>query len=151
MSVLCLQGQVAKYANGLFYCSSLLPNNNMATNLLMFTSSYDIRRFVACPCWTQTSWQVMQREWLLIAVSTDAGQRRHCPPNLQKRDDPVVPLLLLFSRSKLLLNSSKHSWKRFFWFSQVFIAPTFYCPPLPYRCSSVPGYTPRLDQTKSQM
>jgi len=30
----------------------------MATNLLMFTSSYDIRRFVACDYWTQTSWQV---------------------------------------------------------------------------------------------
>jgi len=25
----------------------------------MFTSSYEIRRFVACDSWTQTSWQVM--------------------------------------------------------------------------------------------
>jgi len=24
----------------------------MATNIKMFTSSYDIRRFVACDCWT---------------------------------------------------------------------------------------------------
>ena len=38
--LLCLQGQVAKLASGLFYCWSLLCNNNMATNLLMFTSSY---------------------------------------------------------------------------------------------------------------
>jgi len=34
----------------------------MATNLLMFISSYDIRRFAAGDCWTQTSWQVMQRD-----------------------------------------------------------------------------------------
>jgi len=60
--LLCLQGQVAKLASGLFYCCSSLCNNNMATNLLMFTSSYDIRRFGACDCWTQTSWQVMQRD-----------------------------------------------------------------------------------------
>jgi len=25
----------------------------------MLTSSYEIRRFVACDSWTQTSWQVM--------------------------------------------------------------------------------------------
>ena len=55
----CLQGQVAKLASGLFYCWSLSYNNNMATNLQMFTSSYDIRRLVACDSWTQTSWQVM--------------------------------------------------------------------------------------------
>jgi len=55
----CLQGQVAKLASGLFYCWSPSCNNNMATNLQMFTSSYDIRRFVACDSWTQTSWQVM--------------------------------------------------------------------------------------------
>jgi len=34
----------------------------MATNLLKFTSSYDNRRFAACDCWTQTSWQVLQRD-----------------------------------------------------------------------------------------
>jgi len=34
----------------------------MATNLLMFTSSYDSRRFAACVCWRQTSWQVMQQD-----------------------------------------------------------------------------------------
>ena len=44
----CLQGQVAKLASGLFYSWSLSCNNNMATNLQMFASSYDIRRFVAC-------------------------------------------------------------------------------------------------------
>jgi len=43
----------------LFYYWSLSCNNNMATNLQMFTSSYDIRRFVACGSRTQTSWQVM--------------------------------------------------------------------------------------------
>jgi len=31
----------------------------MATILQMFTSSYDIRRFVVCDSWTQTSRQVM--------------------------------------------------------------------------------------------
>jgi len=31
----------------------------MATDLEMFTASYDIRRFVTCDFWTQTSWQVM--------------------------------------------------------------------------------------------
>jgi len=36
----------------------------MATNLLMFTSSYDIRCFAtpACDCWAQTSWQVLLRD-----------------------------------------------------------------------------------------
>ena len=51
--LLCPQRQVAKLASGLFYCWSLLCNNNMATNLPMFTSSYDIKRFVAptsCDC-----------------------------------------------------------------------------------------------------
>jgi len=36
-----------------------MPNNNMVSNLQRFTSSYNIRRFAACDCWTQTSWQVM--------------------------------------------------------------------------------------------
>jgi len=54
-----LQGQVAKLSSGLFYCWSLSCNNDMATNLQMFTSSYDVRRFVACDSWMQTSWQVM--------------------------------------------------------------------------------------------
>jgi len=59
--LLCLQRQFAKLAIRLFYCSSLLCNNNMATNLLMFTSSDDIRHLAmpACDCWAQTSWQVM--------------------------------------------------------------------------------------------
>jgi len=48
-SLIYLQRQVAKLASGLFYCWSLLYNNNMATNL-MFTSSYDIRRFAASDC-----------------------------------------------------------------------------------------------------
>ena len=52
----------------------------MAANLQMFTSSYYIRRFAACGCWTQTSWQELQRDSdMLIAVSRDAGERRHWP------------------------------------------------------------------------
>jgi len=43
-------GQVAKLARGLFHCWSSLCNNNMATNLLMFTSSYNIKRFAECDC-----------------------------------------------------------------------------------------------------
>jgi len=35
------QAHVAKLASALFYCSSLLRNNNMATNLQRFTSSSD--------------------------------------------------------------------------------------------------------------
>jgi len=38
----CLQGEVAKLASGLFHCWSLSCNNNLAINLQMFTSSYDI-------------------------------------------------------------------------------------------------------------
>jgi len=53
---------VAKVASGLFYCWSLLRNNNMATNLQKFTLYYRNRRFVARVCWTHTSWQVMQRD-----------------------------------------------------------------------------------------
>jgi len=36
----------------------------MATNLLLLTSSDDIRRFgaPACDCWAQTSWPVMLRD-----------------------------------------------------------------------------------------
>jgi len=61
---------VAKVASGLFYCWSLLRNNNMATNLPKFTLYYGSRRFVAWDCWTHTSWQVMQRDSeKLIAVS----------------------------------------------------------------------------------
>jgi len=45
--LICLQGQVAKLASGLFYCWSLLRNNNMATNLQRFTSIYGSRRFAA--------------------------------------------------------------------------------------------------------
>jgi len=46
--LICLQRQVAKLASGLFYCWSSLCNNSMATNLLMFASSYYSRRFAAC-------------------------------------------------------------------------------------------------------
>jgi len=45
--LLCLQRQVANLVSGLFYCWSLLCNNNIATNVLMFTSNYDIRCFAA--------------------------------------------------------------------------------------------------------
>ena len=68
--LLCLQRWVAKVTSGLFYCWSLLRNNNMATNLQRFTLYYGARRFVAWVCWTQTSWQVMQRDSdNVIAVS----------------------------------------------------------------------------------
>jgi len=67
---LCLQRWVANVASGLFYCLSSLRNNIMATNLQRFTLYYCGRRFVAWDCWTQTSWQVMQRDSdMLIAVS----------------------------------------------------------------------------------
>ena len=68
--LLCLQRLVAEVASRLFYCWSLLRNNNMATNLQKFTSYYGSRRFVACDCWTYTSWQVIQRDSdMLIVVS----------------------------------------------------------------------------------
>jgi len=51
--LLSLQSQVTKLASGFFYCWSSLCNNFMATNFLMFTSSYDIRRFAACACWSR--------------------------------------------------------------------------------------------------
>jgi len=46
----CLQRQVTKLASGLFYQWSILCSNNMATNLRMFTSSYNIRHFATCDC-----------------------------------------------------------------------------------------------------
>ena len=68
--LLCLQRWVAKVASLLLYCWSLLRNNNMATSLQRFTLYYGSRRFVAWDCWTQTFWQVMQRDSdMLIAVS----------------------------------------------------------------------------------
>ena len=87
-ALLCLQRQVSKLAIGLFYCWSLLRNNNMATNLLTFTSSYDIRRFAA-PRMSLVSADILagnaSRLWLLIAVSRDARKRWHCPLTFQKR------------------------------------------------------------------
>ena len=57
--LLRLQTQnVTKLASALFCCCSLLLNNNMATNLQRFTSSYDLRQlmpFSACDCWPQTT------------------------------------------------------------------------------------------------
>ena len=68
--LLCLQRWVAKVANKLFYCWSLLRNNNRATNLQRFTLYYGGRRFVAWDCWMHTSWQVMQQDSdMLITVS----------------------------------------------------------------------------------
>ena len=64
--LICLQRQIAKLGKGLFYYWTLLRNNNMATNLLRLTSSYDSARG---DCWTQASWQVMQRDsycWQII-------------------------------------------------------------------------------------
>jgi len=67
---LCLQWRVVKVASALFFCWSLLRNNTVATNLQSFTLNNGSRRFVAWDCWTQTSWQVMQRDSdMLIAVS----------------------------------------------------------------------------------
>ena len=45
-SLLCLQRRVAKVASELFYCWSLLRNNNMATNLQRITLYCGSRRFV---------------------------------------------------------------------------------------------------------
>jgi len=68
--LLCLQRWVAKVASGLFYCWSLLRNNNIATNLQNFTLYCGSRRFVPWDCWTYTSWQVVQRgNDTLIVVS----------------------------------------------------------------------------------
>jgi len=68
--LLCLQRRVAKVASWFFYCWSLLRNNNLATNLQRFTVYYGGRRFVEWDWWTQTSWQVMQRDSdLPIALS----------------------------------------------------------------------------------
>jgi len=50
--LLCLQEQVANLARRLFYCWSLLHNNNTAINLQKFPSSYGKRRFSA---WVQGS------------------------------------------------------------------------------------------------
>ena len=49
--LLCLRKQVVKFASGLFYCRSLLRNNNMATNLQRLTSSNGRKRFAACDYW----------------------------------------------------------------------------------------------------
>jgi len=52
----CLQRQVEKLACRLFYCWTLLRNDEMETNFHVFTSSYGNRRFASCEC----SVQVMQ-------------------------------------------------------------------------------------------
>jgi len=59
---LCLQRQVPKLAIGMFRCWVLLRKKNKAANLQRFTSSYGSRRFAANHWWTQTSWQVIQRD-----------------------------------------------------------------------------------------
>ena len=46
--LLCLQGQVAKLASGLFVCWSLLRNNNTAINPQTLTSSCGGKGFSAC-------------------------------------------------------------------------------------------------------
>jgi len=68
--LLCLRRQVAKRASRLFYCWTLLRNNYMVTNLLVFTWNYGRRRFAACDCSKQTySVGNAARQWLLSAVS----------------------------------------------------------------------------------
>jgi len=55
----------------------------MATNLQMLTSSYDIRRFVACDSMNADILAGnAARLWLLIAVSRDVGERWNCLPDL---------------------------------------------------------------------
>jgi len=56
-SLLFLKRRLRKL-RGLFYSWSLLRNNNTATNLQKFTSSYGSRRFVACDCWTVERWHL---------------------------------------------------------------------------------------------
>ena len=69
-TLICQQRLAAKVASGLFYCWSLLRNNNMATNLQKFSLYYGSRRFVAWDCWMYPSGQVIQRDSdMLIAVS----------------------------------------------------------------------------------
>ena len=46
--ILCLQGQVANLASGLFYCWFLQRNNNTAINLRSSPSNYGRRRFSTC-------------------------------------------------------------------------------------------------------
>jgi len=83
--LLCLQGQVAKLGSGLFYKWSLLCNNNMATNLLMFTSSYDIRHCLAhvtveCKHLCRQCSETMTADGL----SRDAESAVALPPDLSK-------------------------------------------------------------------
>ena len=89
--LLCLQGQVAKFASGLFYCWSSLCNNNMATNLLMFTFSYDIRSVATSACWVLNA-DVLAgnavRQRLLIEVSKDSGERWYSGFNFSYFDLP---------------------------------------------------------------
>ena len=68
-------------ASGLLYCWSLLWNNDMATNLLMFTSSYDSRRFATYMMRLMNADILARnaaRQWLLIAASRDARDRGDC-------------------------------------------------------------------------
>jgi len=69
---LCLQRWVAKVASRLFYCWSLLRNNNMATNLQNFTLYCGSRRYVPWDCWTYTSRQVVQRDSDTLIMVTQA-------------------------------------------------------------------------------
>jgi len=57
--LLCLQRQVEKVASRLFYCWSLLHNNNMATNLQMFTLSYGSIRLQHVTAERRHLWQVL--------------------------------------------------------------------------------------------
>ena len=63
---ICLQRQFAKLASGLFYCWSLLCNDNMVTDLQRLTWINGSRCFAACYCWTQTPLAV----WAVRQVAT---------------------------------------------------------------------------------
>ena len=72
--LICLLRQVAKLARRSFGCSSLLRNNYMATNLQMFTSSYDTVVAVLPHVTVESRhlWQAIQRD----SETADSGKPR---------------------------------------------------------------------------
>ena len=74
----CLQRQVPKLASWLFYCWSLLCNNNVATNLLMFTSSYDISKVSIVSYHLRTTLLFNSSKYYLFFISFHCPQHFHC-------------------------------------------------------------------------
>jgi len=61
--LICLQRQIAKLGKEFLCYWTLLRNNNIPRTIFQrFTSSCGNRCFAACDCWTQASWQVLQRD-----------------------------------------------------------------------------------------